>query len=122
MQQLTNPLNDNCLLDQAINYHLMRRPSFLCVWQSSKLMTMKMTMKMMTNNDDDGKVRQRRGFLRVLSEQRTPYVGSCLPGRLLMMHQPSKYEVLNISFNEEYTLTRSLEVLWILGGVPFGPL
>ena len=43
------------------------------------------------NNDDhddhdQGKARQRRGFLRVLSEQRTPYVGSLL-GQLLMMHR-----------------------------------
>ena len=40
----------------------------------------------MSNNDDQGLVRQRRGFLRVLSEQRTPYVGSLL-GQLLMMHR-----------------------------------
>ena len=50
------------------------------------------------DDHDQGKARQRRGFLRVLSEQRTPYMASCLAGRLLMMHQPSKYEVLNISF------------------------
>ena len=38
------------------------------------------------DDHDQGKARQRRGFLRVLSEQRTPYVGSLL-GQLLMMHR-----------------------------------
>ena len=59
---------------------------------------MKMIKLMMSNNDDQGLGRQRRGFLRVLSEQRTPYMWQRLPAPLLMMHQPSKYLILNTSF------------------------
>ena len=69
-------------------------------------------IKKMTNNDDPGLVRQRRGFLRVLSEERTPYTRQACLSDFWSCTRPIKiisflYQFQNLKRQNEYTLTRS---------------